>query len=59
MRVADFVSVALLVFALFAFLAGVYTLGEKQELYSVYWLLVGALSLRAATNVLRPRGGAR
>jgi hypothetical protein len=58
-RVADFASVALLVLALVAFLLGVYALGDRNDLTALYWLVVGGLSLRAGTNVLRPRGGAR
>jgi hypothetical protein len=58
-RVADFASVALLLLALVAFLAGLYTLGNRNDLTAIYWLVVGGLSLRAATNVLRPRGGTR
>jgi hypothetical protein len=58
-RVADFASVLLLIVALAAFLLGLLALGERSELTAVYWLVVGGLSLRAATNVLRPRGGAR
>jgi hypothetical protein len=58
-RVADFASVGLLILALVAFLAGLYELGSHDELTAIYWLVVGGLSLRAATNVLRPRGGVR
>jgi hypothetical protein len=58
-RVADFASVALLVFSLVAFLLGLLALGDRNDLTAVYWLVVGALALRAATNVLRPRGGTR
>jgi hypothetical protein len=58
-RVADFASVLLLIVALAAFLLGLLALGERNELTAVYWLVVGGLSLRAATNVLRPRGGTR
>lgn len=59
MRVADFASVALLVLSLVAFLLGLLALGDRNDLTAVYWLVVGGLSLRAATNVLRPRGGVR
>jgi hypothetical protein len=55
-RVADFASVALLLFALIAFAAGLYSLGERHDLTALYWLVVGGLCLRASTNVLRPRG---
>ena len=34
-------------------------LGDRNDLHALYWLVVGGLSLRAATNVLRPRGGTR
>lgn len=55
MRVADFASVALFSAALVAFALGLVALGDRQDLNAVYWLIVGALSLRAGTNVLRPR----
>jgi len=55
MRVADFASIALFVWSLSAFVLGLYALGDRNDLNAVYWLIVGALSLRAATNVLRPR----
>jgi hypothetical protein len=58
-RVADFASIALLVFSLVAFLLGLLALGDRNDLHALYWLVVGGLSLRAATNVLRPRGGTR
>jgi len=58
-RVADFASIALLVLSLLSFLLGLLALGARNDLTALYWLVVGALALRAATNVLRPRGGAR
>jgi hypothetical protein len=58
-RVADFASVGLLILALVAFAFGLYELGSHDDLAAIYWLVVGGLSLRAATNVLRPRGGVR
>lgn len=56
MRVADFASIALFTLSLVAFALGLVALGERHDLNAVYWLVIGALSLRAGTNVLRPRG---
>jgi hypothetical protein len=56
MRVADFASIALFSLSIAAFALGLLALGDRHDLNAVYWLIVGALSLRAGTNVLRPRG---
>ncbi len=50
------VSVALLAGAGLAFSAGVYALGSKKDLVALYWLVIGALILKAAVDMLRPRG---
>lgn len=58
-RLADVISVLLLVASVVAFVLGFLALGDRRDLIAVYWLVVGALSLRASTNLLRPRAGAR
>lgn len=55
MRVADFASIALFSSSLVAFALGLVALGDRHDLNAVYWLIIGALALRAGTNVLRPR----
>ncbi|MBX3125093.1 MAG: hypothetical protein KF718_00140 [Polyangiaceae bacterium] len=58
-RIVDFVSILLLVGSALAFFAGVGALAERNDLAALYWLVVGGLTLRAATEVLRPRAGSR
>ena len=58
-RVVDVLSVALLLGAAFAFGAGVDALAERRDLVALYWLVVGALTLKAATDVVRPRSSSR
>jgi len=58
-RLADVVSIVLLAGAIGAFAAGLYVLGEQRDVLALYWLVVGALALRASTILLRPRGGSR
>jgi hypothetical protein len=40
-----------------AFTRGVQALGERRDLVAVYLLIVGALCLKAATDMLRPKAG--
>lgn len=58
-RLADVMSVLLLLGSVVAFVLGFLALGDRRDLGAVYWLVVGGLSLRAATNLLRPKAGAR
>jgi len=58
-RIADVLSVLLLFGAVAAFAAGLFALAERRDLPALYWLIVGALALRAATNLLRPKLGSR
>jgi len=55
-RVVDILSVALLAFAALAFTLGVKALGDERDLAALYWLVAGALLLRSATDILRPKG---
>jgi hypothetical protein len=58
-RVIDVVSVLLLAAAAGAFVLGVSALAGRRDLDALYWLVVGALMLRAATDMLRPKGTSR
>lgn len=58
-RVVDVVSVVLLVAAAGAFTMGVSALGDRRDLDALYWLAVGGLTLRSATDMLRPKGASR
>lgn len=58
-RLIDILSVVLLLGALSAFILGFVALGARRDLPALYWLIVGALALRASTNLLRPRAGSR
>lgn len=54
-RAVDVLSIVLLLAAAAAFSAGVNALGDQRDLSALYWLLVGGLLLRAATDMLRPK----
>jgi hypothetical protein len=58
-RTVDFFSIALLAAAAVAFSAGVRALGDERDLASLYWLIAGALLLRSATDLLRPKPESR
>ncbi len=58
-RVLDIASLLLLLGAGIAFTVGVIGLGGRRDLAALYWFAVGALALRSAVDLLRPRGGAR
>jgi hypothetical protein len=57
-RAIDVFSLVLLVAAVAAFGFGVVALSDREDFKALYLLLVGALSLRASTELLRPRSGA-
>jgi hypothetical protein len=58
-RAVDLLSVLLLLLAMLAFAAGIFALGERQDVRALYFLVVGTLCLRSSTEMLRPRSGAR
>ncbi|MEZ4225858.1 MAG: hypothetical protein R3B13_33230 [Polyangiaceae bacterium] len=58
-RLVDALSVVLLLGSAFAFGAGVDALAERRDLTALYWLVVGALTLKAAVDVVRPRSVSR
>ena len=55
-RAIDALAITLLFIAAGAFAYGVSSIGDHQDLRAVYLLVVGGLSLRSATEILRPRG---
>jgi hypothetical protein len=56
-RAIDVFAIVLLIAAACAFGFGVYALGDRQDFKALYLLIIGALSLRSSTELLRPRGG--
>lgn len=56
-RALDLIAVVLLLSAGVAFSRGVHALGDRRDLVAIYLLLVGALCLKAATDLLRPKAG--
>ncbi len=58
-RAVDVLSVVLLVSGIGAFGAGVHSLGERSDVLALYWLVVGALLLKAATDMLKPKATRR
>ena len=58
-KVIDALSILLVLGAALAFSLGVAALAERRDLIAVYWLVIGALVLRAAVELLRPRSSSR
>jgi hypothetical protein len=56
-RVVDWLSIALLLGAILAFSLGIVALSGTRDLEALYWLVVGALALRGAVDLVRPRPG--
>lgn len=56
-RLLDLVSCSLVVAGGLSFVRGVQALGERKDLSALYLLVVGALCLKAATELLRPKAG--
>jgi hypothetical protein len=54
-RALDIISIVLLAGGIAAFGFGIHALGDSRDLVAVYWLVVGALVLRTATDLLRPK----
>ena len=54
-RVGSIVSILLFVGAGVCFSLGMYSLGEREDLPALYWLVVGALVLKASVDLLKPR----
>jgi hypothetical protein len=58
-RVVDLLAIACLIGAIVCFSFGLDALADRNDLNALYWLVVGALVLRAATDMLRPRASSR
>jgi hypothetical protein len=58
-RVANVVNLALFVAACVSFALGLHALGDRRDLQAIYFLLVGGIALRSATEMLRPRASGR
>jgi hypothetical protein len=58
-RFVDLLAVAFLVGAIACFAFGMLALGDRKDLHALYWLVVGALVLRAATDMLKPKTSSR
>lgn len=56
-RALDFIAFALVVGGGVAFARGVQALGDRKDLVAIYLLLIGALCLKSATDLLRPKAG--
>jgi hypothetical protein len=54
-RALDVLAVALLFCAALAVSLGVRALDREEDRYAVYWLAVGAMSLRGSIELVRPR----
>lgn len=58
-KLANAVNVLLFAAACVAFALGIHALGDRRDLSALYWLIVGGLSLKGATDMLRPRSQSR
>ncbi len=56
-RAIDILAIVLVLVAAAAFGFGLSALGQNEDFRAVYLMIVGALALRASTEILRPRGG--
>jgi hypothetical protein len=54
MHLVDLLAIALLVAAATAFVLGEGALSRAEDLLALYWLAVGVVSLRAASQIARP-----
>ncbi|MDP9034527.1 MAG: hypothetical protein M3O50_06940 [Myxococcota bacterium] len=54
MQLADVLATSLLVGAGAAFWSGETALARAQDLHALYWLIVGAVALRACVQIVRP-----
>jgi hypothetical protein len=58
-RLIDLLAILFLIGAVVCFAFGIDSLADRKDLHALYWLVVGALVLRAATDMLRPKASSR
>jgi len=58
-RIANAVNLLLFIAACVSFALGLHALGDRRDLQAIYFLLVGGIALRSATEMLRPRASGR
>ena len=58
-RIANLVNLTLFVAACVSFACGLHALGDRRDLQAIYFLVVGGVALRSATEMLRPRASGR
>lgn len=58
-RVANVVNLTLFAGACVSFALGLHALGDRRDLQAIYFLVMGGIALRAATEMLRPRASGR
>jgi hypothetical protein len=58
-RAVDAISILLLLASGVAFGFGIDAIARRSDLQALYWLAIGALALRSATDMLRPAPGSR
>jgi hypothetical protein len=56
-RAIDVLAIVLFLVAASAFAFGLKALSDLEDFRALYLLIVGALALRASTEMLRPRSG--
>ncbi len=56
-RALDLAALLVLGGAVVAFALGIRALEREQDLAAMYWVAVGALTLRTATDLVRPSAG--
>ncbi|NUP14222.1 MAG: hypothetical protein HOW73_49945 [Polyangiaceae bacterium] len=56
-RAIDALAIVLFLVSAAAFALGLHALSGLEDFRAIYLLIVGALALRASTELLRPRSG--
>jgi hypothetical protein len=55
MQLVDALAIVLIVAAAAAFVMGDAALARAEDLKALYWLVIGAVSVRASVQIARPR----
>jgi hypothetical protein len=58
MQLIDALAIVLIVAAAAAFVLGDAALARAEDLKALYWLIIGAVSVRAGVQIARPRAKA-